>query len=382
MPRNVHLSDDGLSLTAQLSDTQSYRFHAIWLRDNALDAETRSPGNGQRLITLADIPADIHITAASWAGDQLKVTFAPEGKSVTFPANWLAAHAYDSPDARLAPGWTGPAITPWDSSNGTVTRAPLATLQSDAEALCTWLGAVENHGFALSTDGPTTSGALRDVVALFGYIRETNYGPLFEVRTEVNPTNLAFTGLGLQGHTDNPYRDPVPSLQLLYCLENSATGGESILIDGFRVAQKLHEEDPHGFDLLSHYCARFEYVGSDGVCLRSRVPMIELSPDGELRAIRFNNRSAAAITDVPFDHMQAYYAAYRRFGELVDDPANAVSYKMAPGECVVFDNMRLLHARTGYSGAGSRWLQGCYSDRDGLLSTLAALRAPKAEAAE
>ena len=74
---------------------------------------------------------------------------------------------------------------------------------------------------------PVESGALFKVAALFGYIRETNYGRHFEVRTEVNPSNLAYTGLGLQAHTDNPYRDPVPTLQILYCLENSARGGET-----------------------------------------------------------------------------------------------------------------------------------------------------------
>ena len=35
---------------------QTARFHAIWLRDNAPDADTRSPSNGQRLIAIADIP--------------------------------------------------------------------------------------------------------------------------------------------------------------------------------------------------------------------------------------------------------------------------------------------------------------------------------------
>ena len=38
----------------------------------------------------------------------------------------------------------------------------------------------------------------RYVAALFGFVRETNYGKWFEVRTEVNPANLAYTGLGLQ----------------------------------------------------------------------------------------------------------------------------------------------------------------------------------------
>ena len=75
-------------------------------------------------------------------------------------------------------------------------------------------------------------------------MRETNYGRWFEVRTEVNPTNLAYTGLGLQAHTDNPYRDPVPTLQVLWCIENSADGGDSMVVDGFAAALRLAEEDP------------------------------------------------------------------------------------------------------------------------------------------
>jgi gamma-butyrobetaine dioxygenase len=102
--------------------------------------------------------------------------------------------------------------------------------------------------------------------------------------------------------------------------------------------------------------------------------MIELGPDGELLAVRFNNRSAAAITDVPFDDMPAYYAAYRRFAQAVEDRALAVTFKLAPGELFIVDNTRVLHARKAFSGSGQRWLQGCYPDKDGLLSTLAAAR--------
>ena len=164
-------------------------------------------------------------------------------------------------------------------------------------------------------------GALCKVADLFGYIRETNYGRWFEVRAEVNPTNLAYTNLGLQAHTDNPYRDPVPTLQILSCLENTVEGGESSVVDGFAVAAALQAENPEGFRLLSSYPARFEYAGSSGVRLQAKRPMIELGPDGELIAIRFNNRSLAPTVDVPFADMEAYYAAYRRFAELIEDPA-------------------------------------------------------------
>ena len=126
---------------------------------------------------------------------------------------------------------------------------------------------------------PIRSGVLEEVVELFGYIRETDYGRWFDVRSQVNPINLAYTQLSLQVHTDNPYRDQLPTLQLLTCLENDAEGGESILIDGFKIVQSLKQNYPDAFKILSEYCARFEYQGRDGVCLTSRRPMNEFKPD-------------------------------------------------------------------------------------------------------
>lgn len=373
----VGVSDDGGVLTLDDGGSRSgaaLRFHAIWLRDNAWDSETRAPGNGQRLIALRDIPPDTRIASAAVRGGRLMVQFAPEGKSVDYDIAWLRAHAYDRSAPTGAAGWTADTVSTWDSAlMAAVPVGDFAAVKSDREALRNWLTQVRRYGFSKLIGGPVEPGALLQVAGLFGFVRETNYGVFFEVRTEVNPTNLAYTGLGLQAHTDNPYRDPVPTMQILYCLENSAEGGQNMVVDGFRAAQRLRAEDPVGFDLLTQYCARYEYAGEAGVCLRARRPMIELAPDGELVAIRFNNRSTAAITDVPFAQMADYYAAYRRLGEIIDDPAMEVTFKLAPGECFIVDNTRVLHARKGYSGSGKRWLQGCYPDKDGLLSTLAAL---------
>ncbi len=367
---------------ALTTDQGRHRFHAIWLRDNACDAETRSPGNGQRLITLQDIPAGTRIAAAEVRNTTLSVTFEPEGKTVDYALDWLLEHSYDRP-LRDVRGWTAAEIETWDAAlNAGVPSAAFEAVRTKPAAKHAWLADVARYGFGKLTGGPVEDQALMKVVDLFGYVRETNYGRHFEVRTEVNPTNLAYTGLGLQAHTDNPYRDPVPTVQVLYCLESSAAGGENMVVDGFRAALRLREENPAWFDVLSRYCARFEYAGSEGVVLRSRRPMIELAPDGELIAIRFNNRSAAATTDVPFEGMESYYEAYRRLGEIIDDPAMEVTFRLEPGECFIVDNTRVLHARKAYSGTGTRWLQGCYADKDGLLSTLAALQTSLPEAAE
>ncbi|MEP4431274.1 MAG: TauD/TfdA family dioxygenase, partial [Hyphomicrobiales bacterium] len=299
-----------------------------------------------------------------------------------FDTDWLLRNAYDQA-GRCATGWINRDIETWDGGlSDLVPIADFDTVSTSLVALKNWLGDIARFGFGKLSNGPVCDQALMQVVDLFGHVRETNYGRHFEVRTEVNPTNLAYTGLGLQAHTDNPYRDPVPTVQVLYCLESSAAGGENMVVDGFRVVERLRDENKEWFSVLSRHCARFEYAGASDVNLKSRRPLIELAPDGELIGVRFNNRSAAAITDVPFDEMELYYAAYRRMGEIIDDPDMEVSFRLEPGESFLVDNTRVLHARKGYSSAGTRWFQGCYADKDALYSKLAVLSAQHVEAAE
>ncbi|ESY86070.1 gamma-butyrobetaine dioxygenase [Mesorhizobium sp. LNHC220B00] len=377
------VGDEGRTIELGWTDGKRTRFHAIWLRDNALDDKTRSAGNGQRLITILDIPVKTRIGAAAVKAGALEISFEPEGKTVSFPAQWLRANAYDSDETRQL-GWTGDVVQRWTRATmqNSVPRASYPAALQGRGVLREWLSAVRTYGFAVMDGLPAESGALCKVSDLFGYIRETNYGRWFEVRAEVNPNNLAYTNLGLQAHTDNPYRDPVPTLQILSCIENTVEGGESSVVDGFAVAAALQAESPEGFRLLSSHAARFEYAGSSGVRLQAKRPMIELGPGGELICIRFNNRSLAPTVDVPFAEMGAYYAAYRRFAELIEDPSFEVTFKLEPGQAFIVDNTRVMHARKAFSGTGKRWLQGCYADKDGLLSTLAAIEHGFKEAAE
>jgi gamma-butyrobetaine dioxygenase len=370
-PPSPRLLDAGAAVAVPLADGER-RFHAIWLRDNAAAARTAA---GQKLVTLLDIPADTRIVEAAWRDGRLRVVFQPGDEAAEFDPAWLSAHAYDRAAAAASPpAWTGPEIERWDALRAAdIPVALYGSLRQDPAALQAFLADVRRFGFARLAGLSTKPGAVEDLVALFGFVRETNYGRVFDVRAEVEPGNLAYTELGLQAHTDNPYRDPPPSLQVLACLANSAGGGESVVVDGFAVVARLAAEDLRGFALLSTRCARFDYAAEAEVRLRAKAPLIELGPDGELLAVRFNNRSAAPLVDTPFDEMADYYGAYRRFAELIEDPALAFRFKLAPGEAFVVDNRRVLHGRTAFTGEGGRWLQGCYADRDGLLSTLRAL---------
>src|SRR5258706_14419815 len=77
-----------------------------------------------------------------------------------------------------------------------------------------------------------------EVAGSIGFVRETNYGRLFDVEAKVDPANLAYTALAIAPHTDNPYRDPVPTVQLLHCLARGCRGRR------LRSGRRVHRRPP------------------------------------------------------------------------------------------------------------------------------------------
>jgi gamma-butyrobetaine dioxygenase len=223
-------------------------------------------------------------------------------------------------------------------------------------------------GFCIIEDASINEGLVQSVIAQLGFTRETNYGKLFEVRTEVKPNNLAYTNMGLGSHTDNPYRDPVPTVQLLYCLESSTEGGDSILVDGFNAAKILKEESSENFEVLTNNWINFRF-SDEKTDLRSRVPMIEINDNDEIIKVRYNNRSIDTIK-LPPEKIQPFYLAYRHWSEVIERDELKIEFQLLPGEILMFDNTRVMHARTAFSKNGKRHLQGAYTDLDGLYSLL------------
>ncbi len=58
--------------------------------------------------------------------------------------------------------------------------------------------------------------------------------------------------------------------------------------------------------------------------------------------------------------MEAYYRAYSTFVALTLDPRLQYSDRLDAGDFVLYDNHRMLHARTAFTGA--RWMRGIYFD--------------------
>jgi gamma-butyrobetaine dioxygenase len=356
-------------------------FGASWLRANCPCPQCRDPGSGQRLVSLTDLPPGGRVTAVTPEGDGLRVTFGPDGHQAVFSRSWLARQAAPGADERTEDGkrlWTAADL------GGVPPAWSWAEYRASAQARADCLASVLRDGLAVLRGVPREPGAVLTVAQTMGYVRETNYGRLFDVRVTATPSNLAFTGLPIAPHTDNPYRDPVPTVQLLHCLESAVAGGDSGLVDGFMAAGLLRAADPDAFALLAATPVTFAYADATAALSATR-PIIGTDPAGRVREVRFNNRSmrpwrpagpalaGPALAD-PVAGAEAFDAAGRAFAEILARPALMLTFRLEPGDCMVFDNTRVLHARTGFAAAGSRHLQGCYADLDGVSSALAVLR--------
>jgi gamma-butyrobetaine dioxygenase len=347
------------------------RFPAVWLRDNCPCAECLDPGSGQKLNDITELPEDVTVRVVEDAGESVAVTFAPDGHRSVFSREWLAAHALDDDQDR--DGRTEDDKELWrpadlaENARGRPEHSWPRYLGDPADRARA-LDAVLRRGFVLLHDVPAEPGMVLEVAASFGFVRETNYGRLFDVRVEPRPGNLAYTSRRILPHTDNPYRDPVPTVQLLHCLHAADDGGDTGLVDGFAAAAELRATDRESFDLIAGTPVPFGYQDKSTE-LRASQPLIQLSPRGRIRGVRFNNRSARPLRR-PYAEVTAFYVAYRRWAALLARPERQLNLRLGPGDCLVFDNTRIMHARTAFSVTGGRHLQGCYADLDGLASAL------------
>lgn len=341
--------------------------HPIWLRERCRDAESMDLLTGQRLHDPSDLDLDLSFAALTETEvGRLHVKFS-DGHEADFAAGDILA------EAALPPGELDvPAFELWTGTLDPLPRAEWRLNPSDAD-LMSWLDAFLRFGFIVFSGVPAEHHAVLKAALAFGFTRETNFGTVFDVRSTPNAVDLAYTPVKLDPHTDNPYRSPVPGVQLLHCLANETAGGVSTLVDGYAVGEALRTRDPQAFRILSTTAVRFRF--SDPVTeLVASAPPIELDVNGKVKTIHFSPR-LDFVPLLPLDELSAYYRARRVFDHLLRTSEFEIRFLLNAGDLVMFDNCRLLHGRTGFDPQeGLRHLQGCYIDIDGPRSVYRVLR--------
>ncbi|MEM8499866.1 MAG: TauD/TfdA family dioxygenase [Pseudomonadota bacterium] len=322
-----------------------------WFRDACRCSECRSKANDQHLLNTGDLEG-WQLLERSYAGHANRAVLGNSAGTI---------HHCHIPESSLV-GIDRKVL--WDSAHGSTLKESSIAHEQD---LGLFAQALDRYGIALIKGVSEEPGEVLRFASRIGYVRETNYGRLFDVIAEPDPINLAYTPVGLPLHTDNPYRNPCPTIQLLHCLSAAKTGGHNHFADGFHAAERLRRESPELFSILADTELMFRFHDK-AVDLRDKKQMIQLDADGEICAIHVNHRSMEA-PKLSAVQSRLFYAAYRRFTQLLSAPESLIELLLQPGELIAFDNRRVLHGRAGFKITERRHLQGCYIDADAVEST-------------
>ncbi|KAI0397098.1 Clavaminate synthase-like protein [Xylariaceae sp. FL0594] len=328
-----------------------------WLRDACVCDRCVDPSSGQKSFSTIDIPEQLPIQDATVGDDGSLV--------IQWKNDFLTGETHTSKYPRRI--WAP--RTPWNRDQ-LETLTPcfhygdfMAGTTGYRKALWT----LQQYGLIFLHDVPNSEKTVEELAAKLGSLQETFYGRTWDVKSKPNAENVAYTNSYLGLHQDLLYMDNVPRLQILHCLQNTCTGGESIFTDSRQIAKLMQQRHPDLYDVLKRYPLTYHYFKNGHNFARSWAVVQE---NGEMRW-----SPPFQLPAQPVDMSSAGEASYAQWLEAVrklkpflEDEQNLYEVKMQSGECVIFDNRRILHGRRQFDvNSGSRWLKGTYVDHDAYL---------------
>ena len=340
--------------------------HPFWLRERVNGENFVDKSTQQRLFDPTLLQENIQIKDLSLSSDFLEIKF-NDGASTKIAIIDIFKEFSNINDVKQIEK------IKWDSSFENQNTFEFKDNLFETDEMYKALIDFYRYGFVIFKNVPTKNNFIINFANSIGSVRRTNFGEFFNVKSKPNPNDLAYTSLPLAPHTDNPYRNPVPCIQILHCIENEVTGGLSTLVDGFTVSEKLKKDFPEYYKILTEIKIRFQFI-DESVILEDWAEMIHLDESGNFKQVRFSPR----LDFVPLidkEKLDLFYSARKKISELYNSENYRIEFKLLPGDLLMMDNYRLLHGRTTYdANEGNRFLQGCYIDYDSTEGRLKHLK--------
>ncbi|XP_045413653.1 gamma-butyrobetaine dioxygenase [Lemur catta] len=352
-------------------------YPAVWLRDNCQCSDCYLDSAKARKLLFEALDVNIGIEGLTFDRKKVCITWPDEHHS-EFEADWLKKRCFSQQArAQLQQALFLPECQYWGSELQLPTLDFEDVLRNDEHAY-KWLSTLKKVGIVRLTGASDKRGEVSKLGKRIGFLYLTFYGHTWQVQDKIDANNVAYTTGKLSFHTDYPALHHPPGVQLLHCIKQTVTGGDSEIVDGFNVCQKLKEKNPRAFQILSSTFVDFTDIGVDycDFSVQSKHKIIELDDKGQAVRINFNNATRDTIFDVPVERVQPFYAALKEFVGLMNSKEFKFTFKMNPGDVITFDNWRVLHGRQSYEAGTeiSRHLEGAYADWDVVMSRLRILR--------
>ena len=330
--------------------------HPFWLRERVNNDEFIDKNTQQRLFDPTDLNNHILIHKAKISEKYLEIDFT-DGVSSKLEIDKLTQE-FSNEDTLMK---LIPKIK-WDSTLN-IKNFRYEDNFFESKIMYELLIEFYKYGFVIIKNVPTEDNFIVKFANSIGSVRRTNFGEHFNVKSKSSPNDLAYTSLALAPHTDNPYRNPVPCIQLLHCIENQVSGGLSTLVDGFTVTEDLKKENPDFYKILTEVKVKFKFVDKD-VVLERWSELIQLNENKTFKQVKFSPR----LDYVPVldkNKLDLYYRARKKLSEMYNSKKYRIEFKLDEKDLLMMDNYRSLHGRTSFNNKeGNRFLQGCYIDYD------------------
>jgi gamma-butyrobetaine dioxygenase len=342
------------------------QFPSILFRHSpGFPGSSRPAGEGGRFPTDSGALSPLDVTLNE-SGD-LDITWQPGGIKSRHSADWLnQLHPRQKSISTLAPE-----VNLWDAQKAEeFVSGDYSGLLEDETSRLALFETLLLNGIVLVRNVPTEIDQIYQAAKWFGitpgnpYSSNTANPVVSDIR--VNPAVAVATHQShfLGPHTDTCWRQTLIGLLFMHCLKSHEDGGCSMLVDGFKVAQRLREESPESFDLLSKLALDFSAPVSDQDDWRVKGRVISLAADGVVEGIRYNGNSIGHL-DLPDDLIEPTYQALEQFERILYDQSLWWQILLKPGDLLIIDNHRVLHGRQAFDPTkAERHLQCCSVDRD------------------
>ncbi|KAK2821768.1 hypothetical protein FQN49_007695 [Arthroderma sp. PD_2] len=234
---------------------------------------------------------------------------------------------------------------------------------------------LRRFGLLFLDNVPEDPESVAKIATRIGTIKNTFYGMTWDVRNKPDPKNVAYTNDALGFHMDLLYFKQPPGYQFLHCMKNELPGGESLFSDSFKAADTLRKDHSQYFKHLKRAPVSFGYKNDKQDYMQER-KTIEASVDNPEEAQYVNYSPPFQIpnlppitprhTDIPHSHT---VESLKRFKDILEREDNVVELKLDAGQCVIFQNRRIVHGRRAFAAASGedsrdRWLRGTYVDEE------------------
>jgi trimethyllysine dioxygenase len=353
MIENIKVSSVGLYI--QFSNKLDDNFPNIWLRDHAKDELNWDSRSSQRKTITSSIESNLYIKNASITdnGKFINILWSDLKEPIKYSSDFLLENS-------LSKELKTKKLKLWKKRDiNKETFINFKDVFSD-DGFKNFLKNLYQYGFCVIEDCETEIKSVEKIANKIGYVRQSIFGGLWSFESDEDMADSAYTQEELRPHTDSTYSNDAPGLQLLLCCRYNAIGGDSIMVDGFKIAETIQNENKDLFDILSTIEVPGNYIG-DGVFLESKRPVFRLDNNREISQVSFNNYDRAAFR-LENDLMIKFYEAINKFDIL----ANSIDFQwkhiLKPGQLLIFNNWRILHGRGSFKGL--RKMAGCYLNKE------------------